>query len=183
MFPLRVDEELELRPFEMRDAQALNDVIARNRDHLRRWLGWVASGSSLEDTRAFIARAQRQLAAGNGFQLGVWRHGELVGTVGLHYLDRATRSTEVGYWLDQEAEGRGVMTRAVRGLCRALFDELGLNRVEIRCDPRNTRSRAVPERLGFQQEGILRQAGEREGELFDHVVYGLLREDWERQER
>jgi len=76
------------------------------------------------------------------------------------------------------------MTRTVYGACRYFFDALGLNRVEIRCDPANTRSRAIPERLGFTQEGVLRQVGTLSHGYYDHVVYGLLAHEWRaRQEQ
>jgi ribosomal-protein-serine acetyltransferase len=66
------------------------------------------------------------------------------------------------------------MTRAVKALIDHAFGELGLHRVEIRAAAENRRSRAIPERLGFEQEGILREA-ERVGERYqDLVVYGLL---------
>lgn len=104
--------------------------------------------------------------------------------LGTHYLDWTSRATEIGYWLAEAYQGQGLMTRTIYGACRYFFDELGLNRVEIRCDPANTRSRAIPERLGFTQEGLLRQVGTLSHGYYDHVVYSLLAHEWQaRQEK
>ena len=80
----------------------------------------------------------------------------------------------MGYWLDKEAQGTGLMTRSCSALLEHAFAELDLNRVEIRCAVDNARSRAIPERLGFRLEGQLRQAEWLYDRFVDHAVYGLL---------
>ena len=119
-----------------------------------------------------------KFARGNGFQLGIWLGGELVGGTGLNYIFQQFRCTEIGYWLGVEYEGRGVMTKACRWLCGYLFEELNLGRIEIRCAETNAKSRAIPERLGFTLEGKLRQMGYTREGLTDYLVYGLLQEEW-----
>ena len=103
--------------------------------------------------------------------------GRLAGCVGLHGIDRSHLSTAIGYWIAGEFEGRGLMTRAVRVLVEHAFGDLGLHRVEIRCAVGNARSRAIPERLGFRQEGILRGAERAAGRHLDIAVYGRLATD------
>src|SRR5262249_27235381 len=89
--------------------------------------------------------------------------------------DWSLRSFEVGYWLRDGAEGHGYAQEAVRELTRFALEELAANRVEIRCDPRNERSRRVAERLGFVYEGCLRNSRQDpEGRPRDTVVYGLI---------
>ena len=178
MFALDLGGGLALRLHEARHAGELYDLVDRNRDHLAPWFPWVETTLGPEDSRAFIAGGLRRFASGNGFEAGLVEHGRLVGGVGLHYVARPEDATEVGYWLARDAQGRGLMSRAIAGLLHHLFDELDLNRVEIRCDPANARSRAVPERLGFEREGVLREAGVHGDRRFDHVVYGLLRDAW-----
>ncbi len=75
------------------------------------------------------------------------------------------------------------MTRAAAALLRYLFEDRGLNRVEIHCEPENTKSRAVAERLGFRKEGLLRQAELVGGRFVDNALFALLREDWEAKGR
>lgn len=179
MFTVRIDHDLELKLLEPRHAGALYALIDRNRAHLMPWLPWAGTTRSDKDAEAFIRRALEQFGRNDGFHAGIWHAGELVGTVGLHYLDWTARRTEIGYWLAEDAQNKGIVTRVITYLCRSFFSEYGLNRIEIRCDPANTRSRAVPERLGFTQEGILRQVSTLNGRPSDHVVYSLLEHEWQ----
>jgi ribosomal-protein-serine acetyltransferase len=100
--------------------------------------------------------------------------------VGVHRVDWANRKASIGYWLAGDAQGRGVMTEAVRAYVDHAFGIWKLNRVTIEAAVENARSRAVAERLGFREEGVLREV-ERVGErMVDHVVYAMLAADWPR---
>lgn len=178
MFALSIDDDLEACLLEERHAEALFALIDANRAHLGRWFPWIAKTTTVEHSRDFIRRSLRKFAAGDGFQAGIFHRGEHVGMIGTHYIDWSARTTELGYWLAQSAQGRGIMTRVVAGINRIFFEEYGLQRVEIRCHPDNARSRAVPERLGFSQEGVLRRVAMMGDTHFDHVVYGLLASEW-----
>jgi ribosomal-protein-serine acetyltransferase len=88
------------------------------------------------------------------------------------------RSTELGYWLGERHQKKGLMTSACRAYVAHAFEELGLNRVEVRAAVMNERSRAVPVRLGFTHEGTIRQVERLHDRFVDHAVYGLIREEW-----
>jgi ribosomal-protein-serine acetyltransferase len=178
MLAIRVDDELSLSLLEERHADALFALTERNREHLQRWLPWVDAIVVTEDTREFIRHSLEQFAHGDGFQAGIWLRGQLVGAIGFHRINRRNRYTEIGYWLDANAQGLGVMTRACRAMVTYAFTELALNRVEIRCATANARSCAIPERLGFTREGVVRQVEWLDGAPVDHVVYGMLAADW-----
>lgn len=178
MFSLALDDDLRLQLFERRHARELFALIDQNRATLHRWFPWVERTTSPDDVAAFIDRSLVRFAQRDGFEGGLRWHGRLVGGLGVHNVDRDDGSGEIGYWLAQSAQGQGLMTRAVAALVRHLFEEEGFVRVEIRCDPDNVRSCAVPERLGFQLEGRLRRAGLLRGRPFDHAVYGLLDDEW-----
>jgi ribosomal-protein-serine acetyltransferase len=98
--------------------------------------------------------------------------------VGLHRIDWANRRTSIGYWIAEAHEGKGLVTRACGGLLEYVFGELGLHHVEIACAPRNIRSCAIAERLGFQREGVLREREWLYDHFVDHVVYGMLASEW-----
>ncbi len=168
-----------LRLLDERDADELERVVAANHDHLARWLPWVeaTAAAGVEARREYVRRARRQAEANDGFQTAVVAGGAIVGVVGFHHVDWANRSTSLGYWLAADRQGRGIMTAAVRALVRHAFEVWQLNRVEIRVAVGNARSAAIPRRLGFAEEGILRQA-ERHADVYkDIVVYSLLRAD------
>jgi ribosomal-protein-serine acetyltransferase len=160
------------------DAEELHALIDSDRAYLSRWMPWPA-GQTREDTMRFIRLTRRQVADNNGFQAAIVCGGRIAGVAGFHAVNWADRTTSIGYWLGEEHQGRGIVTRAVRALVDHAFSVWGLNRVEIRVAPENRRSRAIPERLGFREEGTLR-AAERLGDRFvDNVVYAMLASEWE----
>ena len=167
----------DLRPLDESDAHQLYQLIAANRDHLAPWLPW-AGGQTLEGTVEYIRMLRRQEAANDGFQAGVLVEDEIVGMVGFHSVNWPHGSTSIGYWLDEGHQGRGLMTRAVHTLVNHAFGVWDLHRVEIQAAVDNRRSRAIPERLGFREEGVRREA-ERIGERYnDLAVYAMLAPEW-----
>ena len=167
-----------VRPLEIEDAEELHALVERNREHLARWMPWAA-GQDREGTERFLAEAEEQLTRDDGFQAAVEPDGEIVGVVGFHAIDWINRNTSLGYWLAADAQGRGTMTAVVGALLDHAFYEWELHRVEIHCAPENTRSRAIPERLGFREEAVLRETELVGGRYLDSVVYGLLDREWE----
>jgi len=173
---LPVGDDIGLRLLEEADAQALQVLIEANRDRLARWLPW-AEAQGFEETLEFVRKTRSQAQENNGFQAAIVLDGEIVGVAGYPDVDWANRSTRIGYWLDEVHQGRGIATAAVRVLVDHALSVWRLNRVEIHAAAENRRSRAIPERLGFREEGTLRQAQSVGGRYLDHVVYSMLATD------
>jgi len=172
-----IDERCFLRLLEEADANELYAVVDDNRGYLARWMPWAAN-TNLEATLEFIRESRTKLADNQGFQVAIVDDGRIVGTMGFHRVDWENRSTSIGYWIAESCQGRGIVTRAVRALTDHAFCTWRLNRVEIRAGIGNERSRAVATRLGFKEEGVLREA-ERVGDRYvDHVVYAVLAAEW-----
>jgi len=174
---LQTSKDAYLRLLKEADAQELHSLIEANRPYLARWLPW-AEGQTFDDTLGFIRRTRAQLTENDGFQAAVILGESIIGVIGYHSVDWGNRSTRVGYWLDEAQQGNGTMTAAVHLLIDHALSAWDLNRVEIRAAVENRRSRAIPERLGFRQEGTLRRAeliGER---YLDSVLYGMLKAEW-----
>jgi ribosomal-protein-serine acetyltransferase len=138
----------------------------------------VDSIRTVEDRTNFIRRALKQFAENDGLQAGIWHKGRLAGVVGCHSIDWQNRSTTLGYWLGEGFQGKGIMTEACRAMVNHAFRELGLNRVGIACATENHRSRAIPERLGFRQEGVQRQAEWLYDCFVDRALYAMLASEW-----
>ena len=179
MFQLTVGPELELRQFAMVDAGALYAAADRNRAYLRQWLPWVDRTHSSDDIRDFIAARLEQFEANGGPNCAIWLDGAIVGAVGCHPIDWFNRHCSIGYWLDSAHQGKGVITRSVATLLDYLFADLGLHRVTIQCGTGNYRSCAIPERLGFTREGVLREAEWVNDRWVDLVVWGMLAQHWQ----
>lgn len=147
------------------------------RARLARWLPW-AQASTRADIRDFVQRTIQQRESEQGIQTAIVVDGRAVGVVGVHGISWPNQSTSIGYWLSELYEGRGIMTAAVGAYTDHAFRDWKLRRMELRAALENRRSRAVAERLGFVEEGILRQA-ERVGNRYhDLVVYSALSGDW-----
>lgn len=168
---------LLLRPLSEADAPSLfrlfQDPAVRRFLTRRQW-------HSVDEALALIAQDRRAMAAGEYLRLGleVSDGGALIGEVSLFNFAEASRRAEVGYALARDAWGKGYMSEALRALLELAFGELGLNRIEADIDPRNDASARILERMGFQQEGLLRERWIVAGEVSDSGLYGLLRRDW-----
>lgn len=162
----------------MEDADAVFRIIDSQRDYLEQWLPWVARTHTVIPLRQYIRESIRFNSGGQRLTWFIWYDGRIVGSVGLVQVDRHNRAGEIGYWLSQHAQGRGIMTRATEALVRYAFISLQLHRLVIKAPVDNHRSRAVAERLGFQLEGILRHALYLRDAWFDLALYSCLREGW-----
>ncbi len=182
-FTLPVDYELELVVLEREDVARLSDLAQRNARQLQQWMPWAADLSH-EALLGFVTgRALPAIAAGNGFEVGMLERGGLVGMVGVHHVAKDLRRGEIGYWLDAERYGNGIVTRCVTAVLARCFESPAcggrpFERIEIRADVDNLRSRAVAERLGFEFEGVLRRFILNGGAHRDAAVYSLLRDEW-----
>jgi ribosomal-protein-serine acetyltransferase len=178
MLILTVDNELELA-FPTEDSiEDGYSVIMANYDHLRPWSHWLKDDFSLERAREFYKRNVQKFESGEQIHLRMIFKGKNVGGIDLFHIDSHHHSAEIGYWLAKDQTGQGIVTRSVIRLLEHAYDELKLNRVVIKCVPDNLKSRAIPEKLGFVQEGVERQGGWLQTRFVDHVVYSLLADEW-----
>ncbi|QBD80558.1 N-acetyltransferase [Ktedonosporobacter rubrisoli] len=174
----RLDNYSVLRPLDERDAQEIFELVERNRPHLRAWLPWLDVTRTADDERVFLRSLAAQYASNNSFSCAILYKGKIAGTVSYHPINWSNRKVELGYWLAEEFQGKGLMTRACQAMITYAFHTMKLNKVEIRCATENVRSRAIPERLGFKEEGLIRQAEWLYDHYVDLVVYGLLASEW-----
>ena len=179
MFTCKIDKNSELRLIEPYDAEELSELIHDSFDHISEWSAWLTQRERpVESTREWIKYNRSRMGAGDGYEMAISCEGKIAGQIGYNYFDIANRRTEIGYWLGEGFQGRGLVTRAVAALIDNAFDNLSMNRVEIRCGAENYKSRKVPERLGFREEGVARQCELLHGKFIDLVVYAMLAEEW-----
>jgi ribosomal-protein-serine acetyltransferase len=178
-----IDDATSLRVLREADAAELYALTDSNRAYLRRWLPWVDVVTCEDDTRSFLATAAAQHKDGRGPTFGIVRGTALAGVVGFLPIDRVNRCGEIGYWLAEHEQGRGIMTASCRFVVRYGFLTLDLNRIQIAAGTGNTASRRIPERLGFKLEGILRGRENLYGTFIDHAMYSLLRREFDAANR
>lgn len=165
MNPILIDlpEEIKtprlvLRHLKPGDGPMLNEVVCQEIEHLRPWLPWARQAPTVEESEEHCRRSYARwiLREDLGILVLERETGRLLGGSGLHRISWEVPRFEIGYWLRKDAEGRGLMTEAALALTHFAFLSFAAKRVEIRCEVENRRSAAIPERLGYRPEGVLR---------------------------
>ena len=177
-FEIKVNEKLSLRLRKEEDSKEAFGLVDKNREELRRWLPWVDSTLSADDTKKYIIECREKFEKKETADFGIVYENSLVGSGGFNKIDLVNEWAEIGYWLDGDHQGKGIMTEAVKAMINYGFNELHLHRIRIRCDSLNVKSKAIPERLGFKLEGVQREDHKYGGEFSDGLIYGLLKNEW-----
>jgi ribosomal-protein-alanine N-acetyltransferase len=174
-------ERVFLRSPERVDYEAWAALRARSRNFLAPWEpSWPPDALSRAAFRARLARYAEDWRTDQGYNLFIFAHDEtLIGGVSLSNLRRGVSETaSLGYWVGKPFARQGYMTVALPLVLDFSFDRLRLHRVEAACLPSNIASRSLLVRAGFQQEGYARQYLRIEGKWQDHLLFAILREDW-----
>lgn len=178
MYKVDIDSESHLSILEPRHAKELYQLINSSRESIGEWLTFPEQTNRVEDSEMFIRKSLERLSKNNGYWAGIWHHGEIAGSIGFLYIDWDARRTEIGYWLGNSFKGKGLAKKAVQQFIDHSFHDLNLRKVEINVASKNAKSRIIPEKLGFTQEGTIRSYEYLHGEYHDRIVYGLLKEEW-----
>ncbi len=174
MFSRQLTDRIRLSLSVQAHAEELFALTERNRAFLRQWLPWLDMTTGVDDTRAFLERQLYSFANGDSLTATIFYDGKAAGVAGFNTIDRTNGVGSIGYWLGEEFNGKGIMTRVVEDLIGIGREHYSLQKIEIRCAPENARSRAIPRRLGFQYEGTLRRAERIYDGWHDSEVYSLL---------
>ncbi|MGB1242279.1 MAG: GNAT family N-acetyltransferase [Chitinophagales bacterium] len=175
LLKIPIESNLYLAIRESRHAQEQFELIEENRLHLRERLPWLDFNKTVGDSLSNIEGAIKGYEVGKSLVLGIWFEEKLVGVISFNSISKLYKKATIGYWLSKDCQGKGIMTKACKVLIDYGFENLNLHRIEIRCAVGNTKSRAIPERLGFIQEGILKDAGWLYDHYVDSVVYGMVK--------
>lgn len=176
-----VDQDITLCKIRMKSANDIFECIERSRDNLREWLPWVDDTKSPKDTEKYIREVNHSKYPEKQLVFEVIFQNQIAGLIGLKSVDSQNNKAELGYWLGNEAVGKGVMTRSSKAVLDHAFQELDLNRVQLKCAVNNIRSCNIPKQLGFSFEGIERQGELVHGRYYDLKVYSILRKEWQRK--
>lgn len=175
---IQISEDIVLRPISFDAVGDIFQTTDKERAYLREWLPFVDSTRSEEDTRAFVSSVIEK----EEIAYVIYEQSRFVGLIGFNNYDYPNKKVEIGYWLSENSQGKGIITRSVLKLLEKAFFELDFNSVRINVAVDNHKSRKIPEKLGFFQEGITR-----DGELLvdnkftDIVVYSMLKKEFNKE--
>ncbi len=178
MFFREINEELKISLTIPQYADELFTLTDGNRSYLKQWLPWLDAIQDVSDTKKFIELQLLKFHQGGALHETIFYKNEVASVLGFNQIDSINGIGYLGYWLGETFTGKGIMTFAVKDLLRLGFDYLPIQKVDVRCAVENSKSRAIPERLEFRNEGIIRQAELVNSTYLDHVVYGLLKQEF-----
>lgn len=171
---------LILKPIQLGDA---DQVLAYRSDaETNQYQGWIPK--TLQDVEKFILKISPEIdQPGTWFQFVIIlkETGNIVGDLGIHFLESESQQVKIGYTLSREYQGQGYATEAVRCILDYLFHDLKKHRVTVTIDPCNVPSIKLVERLGFRKETHFVESLFVNGKWVDDVVYAILDKEWDKK--
>ncbi len=173
-------ERLVLRCWDPKDASMIDEAVKMSLAHLKPWMPWAhEEPKELADRIELLRGFRGKFDLGEMFIFGIFNpeETEVWGGTGLHTRG-GEHVYEIGYWIRVDQVRKGFATEISAALTRVAFEHYDVRRVEIRCDPENVASAAVPKKLGYQNEGVLRHRDEFLGTPRDTQVWGMTAEEF-----
>ena len=155
-YTVKVDSEITLRIRTKDEALELFNLVKENKKHLNQFLYWVDTTKKVSDTKAYIEKLLKTYKEGTGCDFGIYFKDTLIGSGGFINISKTHRGGEIGYWISQNYEGKGIITKAVKKMIEIGKKKYRLHRIVISMDTENTKSRSIPKKLGFTYEGTHR---------------------------
>jgi len=170
--------DFRLKLLSVSDAPKMFETIQENRQILKPWLIWVDNIKTINDCVVFIEECLRNFKKMTALTMGIWVKENFVGCVGFNSINAENKRGNMGFWLSENYHGKGIMTKSCRMIINYAFEIMQMERIEILCATKNFKSRAVPQRLNFTQEGVLRHYNLINKSFQDMVMYSILKQDW-----
>lgn len=175
---ISIDDNIRLELIAQHHAQPLFTAINNSRQHLATFLPWVHKMNTVQDFSNYISHCIRLYQQQHEVSFAIVADDVPVGRIGLHHLNSQNKTGSIGYWLSQNAEGKGIVLQSCKKLITYGFEQVGLHRIEIKTATNNVRSQAIPVKLNFKKEGLLREAELVNSEFLDLYLYAMLSQEW-----
>lgn len=168
-------KRLVIRALEPKDAFLIKETIDESLQHLSRWLGWAKNEP--EDIEKKIQRMRHSRASfdlDKNYIYGIFLADEskLIGNIALK-LTVGEDAREIGYWIHADYLNQGYATEATAALVKVVFETNQAERVEIHCDDENSISSAIPRKLAFHKEAIIRRNETNKKGIVKKIKFGF----------
>ena len=173
MLSLKVTEDVSLETLNISDSQELFNCIEVNRVYLKAWLPWLDHNQNVYDSESFIRSTLEERKKNESLVLAIKLRGNIVGTSGLVSINPSKNYAEIGYWLAECHQGKGIATASTKSLIDYVNMNLGIRNFGISVNIMNLRSKRIPERLGFRFAEKIEDAEWLYDHYVDHLKYLL----------
>ena len=174
---INIDENIKIELINENHSQPIFDIVDKNRIHLRQWLPFVDRMQTVEFAENFVKGTMQRNKDGNEFAFVIIENDKVIGRIGVYKIDGQNKIGEIGYWLAENLQGKGIITKSCKALIDFCFSDLQLNRIEIKCGTENFKSKTIPEKLNFTKEGVIREGELLYDKFIDLNLYSLLKTD------
>ena len=174
---INIDENIKIELINENHSQPIFDIVDQNRIHLRQWLPFVDRMQTVEFAENFVKGTMQRNKDGNEFAFVIIENDKVIGRIGVYKIDDQNKIGEIGYWLAENLQGKGIITKSCKALIDFCFSDLQLNRIEIKCGTENFKSKTIPEKLNFTKEGVIREGELLYDKFIDLNLYSLLKTD------
>lgn len=166
-------------PHQSGDGNVVHQAIKDSINELKEWLSLFQEIPTVEETEILLRNAHIDFLKRESLRYLIFHKSthDFIGTASLHRINWKIGKCEIGYWINSQFSGHGYMTEVVRELTNLSFQQLNFRRIEIRCESTNYKSRSIPEKLGFELEGILRNddLSADGSKLTDTCIYSMIK--------
>lgn len=176
---INIDEQIKLISLVEEDSQTVFKLVDSQREYLGKWLPFVQYTQKVEDTKNWIKSTLNGYQERREYNFSIQKNNKLIGLIAFNSTNINLNQTEIGYWISENEQKQGIVTKSVKALCEFGFNELSFNKIIIKCGTDNLLSKSIPKRLGFQLDGI-----ERDGEVLsdnnyrDLEIYTMLKREY-----
>lgn len=175
---LDVNENIYLKIIDDSDIEPIFSAIDNEREYLGEWLPFVLFTHEIADTEIFVHSIEN--SGLRDITFAIYVDNIFAGIIGLKDPDTDNKKAEIGYWLSESYQHRGIVTMSAKRLLQYAFDELGMNRIQLRAATGNVKSQNVAKRLGFTFEGIERAGELHQRGFIDLMHFGILKNEFKR---
>lgn len=177
MKKIKIDQITNIELIHEHHAQSIFELVNSNRTYLREWLPFVDKMQTPEFAQNFVKGTMQRNKEGIEYAFVIVLNHQVIGRVGVYKIDSQNKIGEIGYWIAENFQGKGIVTRACQVVIDFCFKELQLNRIEIKCGTQNFKSQYIPEKLKFRKEGVMRQAELLYDKFIDLNLYSLIKKE------
>ena len=174
---IKIDNTIKIELINVNHSQSIFEMVDKNRTHLRPWLPFVDRMQTVEFAENFVKGTMQRNNDASEFAFVIVENEKVIVRIGVYKIDNQNRIGEIGYWIIEGSQGKGIVTKSCKAMIDFCFSDLGLNRIEIKCGIENVKSKTIPEKLNFTKEGIIRQGEQLYDKFIDLNLYSLLKSD------